>query len=56
MIRIATTYANDLKINHQIRKNFRSIVIDRQQPLRFRKAGRVWCGGARDTHCVTSHI
>ena len=19
-------------------------------PLRFRKAGRVWCGGARETH------
>ena len=19
-------------------------------PLRFRKAGRMWCGGARDTH------
>ena len=22
-------------------------------PLRLRKAGRVWCGGARDTHWVT---
>ena len=20
------------------------------KPLRFRKAGRVWCGGARETH------
>ena len=24
-------------------------------PLRFRKAGRVWCGGARDTHSATCH-
>ena len=22
-------------------------------PLRLRKAGRVWCGGARETHCAT---
>ena len=24
-------------------------------PLRFRKAGRVWCGGARETHWATCH-
>ena len=24
-------------------------------PLRFRKAGRVWGGGARETHCATCH-
>ena len=24
-------------------------------PLRFRKAGRVWCGGARETHGPTCH-
>ena len=24
-------------------------------PLRFRKAGRVWCGGARKTHRATCH-
>ena len=24
-------------------------------PLKFRKAGRVWCGGARETHWVTCH-
>ena len=25
---------------------FRKLVL----PFRFRKAGRVWCGGARETH------
>ena len=25
-------------------------VICEKVPLRFRKAGRVWCGGARETH------
>ena len=24
-------------------------------PLRFRKAGKMWCGGARETHWATSH-
>ena len=24
-------------------------------PLRFRKAGKVWFGGARETHCATCH-
>ena len=24
-------------------------------PLRFRKAGRLWCGGARGTHWATCH-
>ena len=24
-------------------------------PLRFRKTGRVWCGGARETHWATCH-
>ena len=24
-------------------------------PLRFRKAGRVWCGGARESHWATGH-
>ena len=24
-------------------------------PLRLRKAGRVWCGGAGETHWVTCH-
>ena len=24
-------------------------------PLRFRKAGRVWCGGTRETHWATCH-
>ena len=24
-------------------------------PLRFRKAGRLWCGGARETHWATCH-
>ena len=24
-------------------------------PLKFRKAGRVWCGGARETHIATCH-
>ena len=24
-------------------------------PVRFKKAGRVWCGGARKTHCATCH-
>ena len=24
-------------------------------PLRFRKAGRMWCGGARETHWATCH-
>ena len=26
-----------------------------KQPLRFRKAGRVWCGGALETHWATCH-
>ena len=24
-------------------------------PLRFRKAGKVWCGGAQETHWATCH-
>ena len=24
-------------------------------PMRFRKAGRMWCGGARETHWATYH-
>ena len=24
--------------------------VELDLPLRFRKAGRVWCGGARETH------
>ena len=24
-------------------------------PLRFRKAGRVWCAGAQETHRATCH-
>ena len=32
-------------------KLYRFIIIS----LRFRKAGRVWCGGARETHWATCH-
>ena len=36
--------SGNLRSNLRISKNPQFI------PLRFRKAGRVWCGGARGTH------
>ena len=30
-------------------------ILNKFVPLRLRKAGRVWCGGARETHLATYH-
>ena len=37
----------DIPLLQNLRENF--------LPLRFRKAGKVWCGGARETHYDTCH-
>ena len=47
--------ACDFFVNQTKALNFNQNLILIFIPLRFRKAGRVLCGGARETHSATSH-
>ena len=55
MIVLSLTRPVDENFPAQVDEQVITVIVYDSLPLRFRKAGRAYCGGAQEIHCATCH-